>query len=87
MAAVPIEGVAQLGAVVRAARESRALAQHALAEQAGVARQWLVLLETGRLRNPTLHKILAVLHALDLELLVGARDLRQEMDLDQLMGQ
>lgn len=76
----------QLGAIVRTAREARSLAQVELAERAGVTRQWLVRLETGRLANPTLQNILRVLHVLDLDLSVGERERRTEPDLGRLMG-
>ncbi|MFE3545437.1 helix-turn-helix transcriptional regulator [Nocardia sp. NPDC059177] len=76
----------QLGSVVRAERESRSLAQAELAEQAGVTRQWLVRLETGRLTNPTLQNVLRVLDSLGLDLTVGPRASRNEPDLGHLMG-
>ncbi len=80
-----IDSSPQLGAVVRAERERRALTQTDLATQAGLARQWIVNFETGRLSNPQLQSILRVLYALDLQLAVHDRP-QPDTDLSELMG-
>ena len=86
MKPVPFSSAPQLGAAVRSAREARELTQVGLAAQAGVARQWLVRLEAGRLPNPTLQNIFRVLHVLDLELSVASRTRPDAPDLDVLLG-
>lgn len=79
-----VGGSRQLGAVVRTARERTGLSQTALAQHADLERQWLVLLENGKLENPKLSNVLKVLDALGLELAV--QDSVHETSLDQLMG-
>jgi HTH-type transcriptional regulator / antitoxin HipB len=58
--------VRDLGAAVRAARRTSGLSQAALAERAGVGRQWLSRLETGSNPGAELRKVLDVLAAVGL---------------------
>jgi transcriptional regulator with XRE-family HTH domain len=76
----------QLGAVVRSARERIGLSQRELAQQAGLERQWVVLLEGGRIGNPNFTNTLKVLAALGLRLQVAERPLQRTdtLDLDDL---
>ena len=85
MRAVALDSPVRLGAAVRAERERTRQSQTGLAQQAGVTRQWLVLLESGRLANPTLAPILRTLAALGLELQV-AKSSGDNVDLDLLVG-
>lgn len=64
---VPVTAVADLAAIIRDTRHRRGLTQFQLATAAGVTRQSVVNLETGR-ANPTLATVLAALHALGLRL-------------------
>lgn len=66
----PFHSARQLGAVMRAARLRRGWSQTELAERAAVDRPWLVKLETGRLDNPTLRRVLQVVESLGLQLSV-----------------
>ena len=63
--------VRDLGAALRDARRVARLSQEALAERAGVSRQWLSRLETGSNPGAELRKVLDVLAALDLALQLG----------------
>lgn len=63
-----------LGIAVRNARQSRKLTQAALAQQAGVSRDWLIRLEQGR-TGLELGKVFAVLAAVGIVLHDG-RSLR-----------
>lgn len=88
MAGALVSSGRQLGAVVRSARERAKLSQAALAQQAGLERQWVVRLETGRLDNPTLVNVFKVLAALDLHMQV-AEDVgggEYGVSLDDLVG-
>lgn len=86
MQPTPFESPHQLGALVRAARERAGLSQTELAGRAAVTRQWLVLLETGRLMNPTLTNVFKTTAALGLELQVAQRRPDDAPDLDSTMG-
>lgn len=68
MPAVPVYSLAQLGAALRAARQRSTRTQVDVARTAGVQRQWLVQLENGRLPNPSLQKVFAVVEVLGLQL-------------------
>lgn len=57
-----------LGAAVRHARREAGLSQQALAERAGVPRQWVSRLETGSNPGAELRKVLDVFAALGLAL-------------------
>ncbi|WP_022889490.1 helix-turn-helix domain-containing protein [Agromyces italicus] len=84
---IPVFSSRELGAAVRAVRERRRLSQTQLAQQAGVERPWLVRLETGRLDNPTLGKVLDVVDALGCQLELAMKaDPAGEPSLDELMG-
>lgn len=58
--------VRDLGAAVRDARLRAGLSQQALADRAGVPRQWVSRLETGSNPGAELRKVLDLLAALDL---------------------
>jgi transcriptional regulator with XRE-family HTH domain len=85
MRALALDSAVRLGAAVRAERERTGQSQTALAQKAGVTRQWLVLLESGRLVNPTLAPILRTLAALGLQLQVS-KSTGGDVDLDALLG-
>lgn len=70
MESQPFRSARQLGAVLRTARLRRGWSQTELAERADVDRPWLVKLETGRLENPTLRRVLHVVESLELQLSV-----------------
>jgi transcriptional regulator with XRE-family HTH domain len=70
MESQPFHSARQLGAVMRTARLRRGWSQTELAERAAVDRPWLVKLETGRLDNPTLRRVLQVVESLGLQLSV-----------------
>lgn len=78
----------QLGAVIRAARERAGLSQRELAERADLERQWIVLLETGKLDNPTLRNVFKATAALGLQLELTALDDvgSDQPGLDDLLG-
>lgn len=63
--------VRDLGAALREARRAAGLSQEALAERAGVSRQWLSRLETGSNPGAELRKVLDVLAALGLTVRLG----------------
>ena len=88
MKPTPFHSARQLGAVLRSTRERAGHSQAVLARRAGVERQWLVLLETGRIDNPTLGNVMKVVAALDLQLLVAGHgdESTPEPTLDELMG-
>lgn len=58
--------VRDLGAAVRDARQQAGLSQQAVADRAGVPRQWVSRLETGSNPGAELRKVLDLLAALDL---------------------
>ncbi len=63
--------VRDLGAAVRDARQQAGLSQQALANRAGVPRQWVSRLETGSNPGAELRKVLDVLAALGLAVKLG----------------
>jgi HTH-type transcriptional regulator/antitoxin HipB len=63
-----VRTVADLGAVVRAARRENNWTQAELGRRAGVSRQWIVALESGQASRAELVRVLAVLAVLDLTL-------------------
>ncbi|WP_404810445.1 helix-turn-helix domain-containing protein [Microbacterium algeriense] len=84
----PFHSARQLGAVMRAARLRRGWSQTELAERAAVDRPWLVKLETGRLDNPTLRRVLQVVQSLGLQLSVQeAVKGESTVDLSSLWGE
>jgi len=60
--------VRDLGAAVRRVRRENGLTQQRLAERAGVSRQWLSGMESGKNPSAELRKVLDVLAALGLAL-------------------
>lgn len=58
--------VRDLGAAVRSARRKAGLSQQALADDAGVSRQWLSRFESGKNPSAELRKVLDILTALGL---------------------
>ena len=58
--------VRDLGAAVRRARRETGLSQQALADRAGVSRQWLSRVEAGKGPSAEMGKVLDVLAALGL---------------------
>ena len=66
-----IRTAADLGAAIRERRKSLALSQSALAQQAGVGRQWLVAVERGK-PGAELALVLRVLDTLNMPLMTGA---------------
>jgi HTH-type transcriptional regulator/antitoxin HipB len=63
-----VRTVADIGAVVRAARRENNWTQAELGRRAGVSRQWIVALESGQASRAELVRVLAVLAVLDLPL-------------------
>lgn len=74
MASNSVYSLAQLGAALKTARLKRGQTQGAIADLAGVQRQWLVQLENGRLPNPSLQKVFAVVETLGLTLALADDD-------------
>ncbi|TDN43959.1 DNA-binding XRE family transcriptional regulator [Curtobacterium flaccumfaciens] len=74
MASNSVYSLAQLGAALKTARLKRGQTQAAIADLAGVQRQWLVQLENGRLPNPSLQKVFAVVETLGLTLALADDD-------------
>jgi transcriptional regulator with XRE-family HTH domain len=60
-----ITNVAELGAWIRAARKQAGMTQASLAEKAGIARNSLIALESGRALRAEIGKVFRVLSALD----------------------
>ncbi|MDO5676124.1 MAG: helix-turn-helix domain-containing protein [Propionibacteriaceae bacterium] len=58
--------VVELGNAIRERRVELGLTQTDVAAQAGTSRRWLIELEAGH-PNAQLHKVLSVLHALELD--------------------
>jgi len=61
-----VRTVAELAAIMRAARRQNAWTQAELADRAGVSRQWVVALESGQAARAELGRVLTVLAALNL---------------------
>ena len=57
-----------LAITIRRARKAKGLTQESLAKRAGISRPLLANLETGRLGELGVIKLLRILHALDLDL-------------------
>lgn len=68
-----VRTMADVGAVMREAREDAGLTQVELARRARVSREWLVKVESGR-TSAELPRILAVLAVLDLTLDISRRE-------------
>ncbi|GCD20494.1 hypothetical protein CTKZ_20560 [Cellulomonas algicola] len=67
-----IRTMVEMGAVIRSARERAGLTQAALARRAGVSREWLINVESGR-TAAEFPRLLAVIEELELEVDVRAR--------------
>lgn len=76
MDAIPARTLPQLGLAVRRLRERRDLSQAALAERAGVSRQWVVAVEKGSKNGLEVGLLMRTFDALDASLTV--RDDRDE---------
>ena len=80
-----IRNMRDLGAAVRAERRKLGLSQAALAERAGVGRDWVIGLEKGK---PTAEVglVLRALRSLGLAIQLGTAP-RPTVDLDELLGE
>ncbi|WP_134771955.1 helix-turn-helix transcriptional regulator [Ornithinimicrobium flavum] len=78
--------VRDLGAAVRRARRVAGLSQQALADRAGVSRQWLSRLESGKGPSAELGKALDVLAALGLAVDLVAAPRPEALDDDPFAG-
>lgn len=67
-----VRTVRELGASVRVQRESLGLSQQALADRAGVTREWVVRFENGKVSVP-LNLVFDVLTALNLTIDLGEK--------------
>lgn len=63
-----VRSTASLGAVARAARIRRGWSQQRAADEAGVSRRFVNMLESGQHRNAELWRVLALLEAVGVEL-------------------
>ncbi|ACZ31896.1 transcriptional regulator, XRE family [Xylanimonas cellulosilytica DSM 15894] len=68
-----VRTMADVGALLREAREDAGLTQVELARRARVSREWLIKVESGR-TSAELPRILAVLAELDLTLDISRRE-------------
>lgn len=73
----------EVGLAVRRARSDRAWTQAELATRAGVGRQWLSQLESGK-QTAELGRVCAVLEALDLAIVLTQPENDRSIDLDAL---
>jgi len=80
----PVRNASEFAGAIRNLRQSKQLTQMALAQRAGVSRQWISDVESGRssLRFTT---ILTLLDALDVDLTLQPRQ-KPSLDLDDLLG-
>ncbi|MGB7980207.1 MAG: helix-turn-helix domain-containing protein [Candidatus Nanopelagicales bacterium] len=69
-----VRSTAAVGAVARAARIRLGWSQQQAADQAGVSRRFVNMLEGGEHRNAELWRVLALLEALGVELLTAGSD-------------
>ena len=76
--------VRDLGAAVRDARSQAGLSQQAVADRAGVPRQWVSRLETGSNPGAELRKVLDLLAALDLMVVLAPVPQPSEDPFDDL---
>jgi len=65
--------VDEFAALLRDQRQERGISQAKMAEDIGVSRRWLVLLEQGKIENPGFESILKALHYLELVVSVQQR--------------
>jgi HTH-type transcriptional regulator/antitoxin HipB len=85
---VQIRNMRELAAGIRAERKRLGLSQAALAERAGVGRDWIIGLEKGK-STAEIGLILRTLRALGLTLQFSSESettLRGRIDLDELLG-
>ena len=84
----PVQTTRAFGSAVRSARKKQGLSQAELAARAGVGRQWLSELETGK-RTVELGKALSVLSALDLAVTFvhSQQPDRAAVDLGRILGE
>ncbi len=68
-----VRAASDFGAIVAERREALGLTQAELASRAGVVREWLVRLENGA-ATVTVHRLLRVLRALQLDITVTESD-------------
>ncbi len=83
-----IRNMRELAAGIRAERKRLGLSQAALAERAGVGRDWIIGLEKGK-STAEIGLILRTLRALGLTLQFSSESettLRGRIDLDELLG-
>ncbi|MFK5647988.1 helix-turn-helix domain-containing protein [Ornithinimicrobium sp. LYQ121] len=78
--------VRDLGAAVRRARREAGFSQQALADRAGVSRQWLSRMEAGKGPSAELGKVLDVLAALGLAVDLVAAPAPDAKDDDPFAG-
>lgn len=78
--------VRDLGAAVRDARRQTGLTQQAVADRAGVPRQWVSRLETGSNPGAELRKVLDLLAALNLVVVLEPVAQPPEDLFDDLFG-
>jgi len=79
-----VRNTSDLATAIRDLRQSKHMTQTDLAQRAGVGRQWISNVESGKstLRFTT---ILALLDALDVDLTLRTRE-EPSLDLDDLLG-
>lgn len=77
--------LASIGATVRESRRGKRLSQEQLAQLSRVSRARIAALEGGRIADITFGNLLAILHALDLDLRVAALN-RQRPTLEDLQA-
>ena len=79
-----MDDLQRTGAAIRAVRVKRGWTQQRLADQAGVHRSAVSLIERGHLEGRTLATLLAVAKSLDIRITIGAR--WRAGDLDRLLN-
>jgi transcriptional regulator with XRE-family HTH domain len=79
---VTLRTAAELGALARAARRALGWTQAQAAHEAGVSRQFVIALESGRHPNAELWRVLAVLSAVGVTLSGSVTDPPQEQAAD-----
>ena len=75
----------QIGNIIRRARKKHAWSQSVLAQKAALRQETISLIETGN-ASTRLETLLAVLAALDLELLIAPRSKGSEEDIKQFFS-
>jgi len=83
----PVQNEQQLGAALRERRRQAALTQAQVAERAGVSRAFVTDLERGRRPRAELHRVLAVIRALDAGVTLATAQTKTALQaLDELLG-